>query len=250
MLIDTHCHLTKDDYQNLDDVIKDMDGIMITSGCNMKTNLEVVELVEKYDNVYGTLGIHPEDVDEFNEDDISFIEKNLNNPKIVAIGEIGLDYHWTIDNKDIQKDIFMSQLSLAEKYNKPVVIHSRDAIQDTYDILKKFNLKGSIHCFNSSVEMAKEFIKLGYKIGVSGTLTFKNSIRLQNVIKSLDINDIILETDSPYLSPEPFRGSINNPKNVYYTALKLSNLKNMDIKDILNITNSNAVKLFDLKHYK
>ncbi len=244
MLIDTHCHLSYSDYDNLDDVIKNMNGIMIASGCDDKTNKEVLELVNKYDNVYGTLGIHPENIDSINDDSLKFIEKNIMNPKIVAIGEIGLDYHYTKENKTLQKEVLESQLKLAQKYNKSVVIHSRDAIFDTYNILKKYNLKGSIHCFSSSLNMAKEFIKLGYKIGIGGVVTFKNSKKLQEIVKEIDIKDILLETDSPYLSPEPFRGKKNIPSNVYYVALKVSELKNMNIDEVINITSENAMNIF------
>lgn len=248
MLIDTHCHLSNNDYENLDEVIKSMDGIMIASGCDDKTNREVLELVSKYDNVYGTLGIHPEEIDNINESSFNFIEENLSNTKIVAIGEIGLDYYWVNDNKEKQIEIFERQLKIAEKYNKPIVVHSRDSIQDTYDILKKYKLKGTIHCFSSSLEMAREFIKLGYKIGVGGTVTFKNSKKLQEIVKELDLKDILLETDSPYLSPQPFRGKKNKPSNVYYVAQKISELKDIDIKEVLSITCTNAISIFDLNN--
>ena len=210
MLIDTHCHLSYEDYDNLEEILNNKDCIMIASGCDDKTNKDVLELVEKYDNVYGTLGIHPQEIDKITENSFKFIEDNLNNPKIVAIGEIGLDYYWVKDNIDKQKEVFEYQLNLATKYKKPIVVHSRDAIQDTYDIIKKYNLNGSIHCFSSSLEMAKEFIKLGYKIGGGGILTFKNSRKLQEIVKEID-------------------------------------LKNIDINEVLDILNSNALKEFDLK---
>ena len=246
MLIDTHCHLSSDDYNNLDEIINEFDGIMIASGCDLKTNKEVIELVNKYDNVYGTLGIHPEEIENFKESDLKFIEDNLNNKKIVGIGEIGLDYYWVKDNKEQQKELFIKQLDIAKKYNKAVIVHSREAIQDTYDILKKYNLKGSIHCFNSSLEMAREFIKIGYKIGVGGVLTFKNSRKLQEIVKDIDLKHILLETDSPYLTPEPYRGQKNKPSNVYYVALKLAELKNLSIEDIINQTWENALKEFSI----
>ena len=246
MLIDTHCHLSCDDYNNLDEIINEFDGIMIASGCDLKTNKEVIELVNKYDNVYGTLGIHPEEIENFKESDLKFIEDNLNNKKIVGIGEIGLDYYWVKDNKEQQKELFIKQLDIAKKYNKAVIVHSREAIQDTYDILKKYNLKGSIHCFNSGLEMAREFIKIGYKIGVGGVLTFKNSKKLQEIVKDIDLKDILLETDSPYLTPEPYRGQKNKPSNVYYVALKLAELKNLSIEDIINQTGENALKEFSI----
>lgn len=247
MLIDTHCHLSNNDYENLEEIIKNMNGIMIASGCDDETNIQVLELVKKYDNVYGTLGFHPQEINNITDESFKIIEDNINNPKIVAIGEIGLDYYWVKDNIEKQKEIFQYQLDLASKYNKPIVVHSRESIQDTYDILKKYNLKGSIHCFSSGLEMAKEFIKLGYKIGIGGTLTFKNSKKLQDIVKEIDLKDMLLETDSPYLSPEPFRGKKNNPSNVYFVALKIAELKGINIDEVLNKTNSNATQLFDLR---
>lgn len=246
MLVDTHCHLSYEEYENLDEIVNNMNGIMIVSGCNDKTNKEVLELISKYSNVYGTLGIHPEEIANITKESFKIIEENLNNPKIVAIGEIGLDYYWVKDNKQEQISLLKKQLDLAVKYNKPVVIHSRDSIGDIYEILKKYNLKGSIHCFSSSVEMAREFIKLGYKIGIGGVVTFKNSKKLQEVVKEIDIENILLETDSPYLTPEPYRGKKNYPTNTYYVALKIAQLKNIDINDIINITGNTAISLFDL----
>lgn len=244
MLIDTHCHLSYDDYENLNEIIKNMDGIMITSGCNDKTNKEVLDLIEKYPNVYGTLGIHPEEVTNITMDSFKIIEENINNPKIVAIGEIGLDYYWVKDNKEEQIKLFKKQLDLATKYNKPVVIHSRNSIEDTYDILKEYTLKGVIHCFSSSLEMAEKFIKLGYKIGIGGVVTFKNSLKLQNIVKNLDLKDILLETDSPYLSPEPYRGKQNKPSNVYFVAQKVAEIKNIPIVDVIESTGLNAMNIF------
>ena len=246
MLIDTHCHLSFDDYENLEEIIENMNGIMIASGCSDKTNKEVLELVEKYPNVYGTLGIHPEEINNLTSDSFKIIEDNINNPKIVAIGEIGLDYYWVRDNKEAQKQLFIKQLDLAKKYNKPVVIHSRESIQDTYNILKQYNLKGSIHCFSSSLEMAREFIKLGYKIGIGGVVTFKNSLKLQEIVKEIDLKDILLETDSPYLSPEPFRGKKNDPSKTICVAQKISELKNVKLEEVLRQTANNASSLFDL----
>lgn len=241
-MIDTHCHL--DNLENIDEIVNTFDGIIITSGYDDKSNLKVLELVSKYKNVYGTLGIHPEEAsDEYN---LNIIESNLLNPKIVAIGEIGLDYHYIKDNKIKQQQLFMKQLDLATKYSLPVIVHSRDSISDTYNILSKYKLKGSIHCFSSSIEMAQSFIKLGYKIGVGGVITFKNAKKLVNVINKIDIKDILIETDSPYLSPEPYRGKTNKPHNVYYVSKKISEIKNIEIKDVINITNQNAKNLFNI----
>lgn len=246
MIIDTHCHLSKDDYNNIDEIINEMNGIMITSGCDLKSNKEVIELISKYKNVYGTLGIHPECLSDDTYQSFKFIEDNLNNPKIVGVGEIGLDYHYDID-KVKQKELFIKQLDLAVKYNKPIVVHSRDSIQDTFDILKNYKLKGSIHAFSSSKEMAHEFIKLGYKIGVGGVVTFKNGKVLQDVVSNIDIKDILLETDSPYLSPEPFRGKKNVPSNTQYIASKIAQIKSMKYDDVIYLTTTTAINLFDLK---
>lgn len=245
MQIDTHCHLSYEDYDNLDEVVKNID-IAITSGTNDDTNKEVLDVVSKYNNIYGTLGIHPEDIDSISDNSFKFIEENLNNKKIVAIGEIGLDYYWFKDNKEEQKKLLRKQMEIAQKYNMPVVIHSRDAIEDTYEILKDYKVKGVIHCFSSSYEMAEKFIKLGYKIGIGGVVTFKNSKKLQDIVKRLDLNDILLETDSPYLSPEPLRGTKNVPYNTYYVAKKIAEIKNVSIEEVFSITSNNAINQFDL----
>lgn len=241
MLIDTHCHLSMSDI----DSINNMDGIMVTAGCDDETNKEVIELVNKYPNVYGVLGIHPEEIDKITDSSFKYIEDNLNNKKIVGIGEIGLDYYWRSDNKEEQKEVFEYQLKLAEKYKLPVIVHSRDAIQDTYDIIVKYKVKGIIHCFSSSLEMAREFIKIGFKIGIGGTVTFKNSLKLQEIVKVIDTKDITLETDSPYLSPEPFRGRKNEPKNTYLVAQKISDLKGENVDKIIDETYASALEIFD-----
>lgn len=241
MLVDTHCHLTKDDI----DSINNMDGIMVTAGCDDETNKEVIELVNKYPNVYGVLGIHPEEIDKITDSSFKYIEDNLSNKKIVGIGEIGLDYYWRSDNKEEQKEVFKRQLELAEKYKLPVIVHSRDAIQDTYDIIVRYKVKGIIHCFSSSLEMAREFIKIGFKIGIGGTVTFKNSLKLQEIVKVIDTKNMTLETDSPYLSPEPFRGRKNEPKNTYLVAQKISDLKCENVDKIIDETYASALEIFD-----
>lgn len=241
-MIDTHCHL--DEYENIDEIVSSFDGIIITSGYDDKSNLKVLEIVDKYKNVYGTLGIHPEEAS--NNYNLKIIEENIDNPKIVAIGEIGLDYHYTKDNMEKQKQLFMRQLDLANKYQKPIVVHSRDAILDTYNILSNYHLTGSIHCFSSSLEMALKFIDLGYKIGVGGVLTFKNGKKLREVVDGISLDDILLETDSPYMSPEPYRGLKNKPQSVCFVLKKLSELKEINQDEVLKITNDNARKIFNI----
>lgn len=249
MIIDTHCHLEKQYYDNIDEVIDRMkNNIIITSGVDYKTNVEVLEMCEKYDNVFGTLGYHPEEIEDFSLDSLKFLEDNINNPKIVAIGEIGLDYYYGKDDIEKQKEVFIVQLRLAAKYNKPVVVHSRDAIKDTYDILKE-ELKGNkciLHCYSSSLEMAKEFQKLGIKFGIGGVITFKNNKVLREVVEGLTLDNFILETDSPYLTPEPYRGHKNEPYNVNYVAKKIAELKNISIEEVISITTKTAISQFDL----
>ena len=240
-MIDTHCHI--DCIDNIEDIINNFDGIIITSGYDDKSNLKVIELVDRHDKVYGTLGIHPEEAN--NEYNMDIVTDNLDNPKIIGIGEIGLDYYYTKDNIDKQIELFKKQLDIAQKHNLPVVVHSRDAIEDTYNILKDYNLKGSIHCFSSSLEMARKFIKIGYKIGVGGVVTFKNGKKLREVVNGIDIKDILTETDSPYLSPEPNRGKENNPSNVYYVIKEISNIKGISEDEVKSITMKNAEDVFN-----
>lgn len=249
MYIDTHCHVLSEYYNNIEVIVKKCIENNVTkiivSGCDMKSNKEVLELVNKYDIIYGTLGFHPTELEDFKEEYFAFLIENINNKKIVGIGEIGLDYHYENTDKEKQKRIFNKQLEIAEKFNKPVVIHSRNAIQETYDMLSKYNLKGSIHCFSGSLEMAKLFIRLGYKIGVGGIITFKNAKNIIKVIENIDLSYILLETDSPYLSPEPYRGSKNDPSNIPIIAEKLASLKNVSIAEVARVTTSSAEEEFD-----
>ena len=214
MLVDTHCHLFKEYYDDIDSVIKNAidNGVkmVVVNGYNMNSNREVLKMVEKYNIVYGALGIQPEEVKDYHDDDLRFIEEHINDNKIVAVGEIGLDYHYNVDKK-LQKTVFKKQLEIAKKYNKPVIVHSRDAIQDTYDILKMFRIKGIMHCYSGSVDMAREFVKIGFLFGIGGICTFKNARKLIDVIKEIDLEYIVLETDSPYLAPVPYRGKRNEP---------------------------------------
>ena len=245
-MVDTHCHVFLEDYPDIDDVIKRMgNNIIIVSGVDDASNKEVLELCSRYDNVYGTLGIHPESASD--KYDLDFVSNHINDPKIVAVGEIGLDYYYTKDNRDAQIDLFCKQIEIAISNNKPIVVHSRDAISDTYDIIKKYGIgsKTDIHCFSSSLEMAREFIKLGCKLGIGGVLTFKNSSKLKEVVSGVDISNLLLETDSPYMTPVPFRGKRNEPYNIKYVAETISDIKGISLDDVLKITSENAYKLFD-----
>ncbi len=245
MFCDSHCHVFKEYYEDIDSVINNSleKGInrIIVAADNYKSSNEVLELINNYDNVFGCIGLHPENVlEEFNFD----IFNNLSD-KIIAIGEIGLDYHYGKDNKEKQIEIFKRQLDIAKRLNKPVVIHSRDATEDMINILKNYNLKGIIHSFSGSLETANIFLKMGYKLGINGVVTFKNC-NLKDVLIKLSPNDLVLETDSPYLTPEPFRGHQNDPSHIYEIALFVSNLYGISMEELANITNKNIKEIFDI----
>lgn len=247
MIIDTHCHVIDLEYDNIEAIINRFkDNIMIISGYDPLSNRNVVDIVKKYKNVYGTLGFHPSEVDKFNEDEFNYIKNNINNPKIVGIGEIGLDYHYGSNDKEKQIKMFKSLLDLAQSENISVVIHTRDAAQDTMNILKNYKLNIDIHCFSYSLEIARECIKRGYRLGIGGVLTFKNSKKLVEIVSSIPIENILLETDSPYLTPEPFRGKKNEPFYLSYVIDKISEIKKISIDEVKKITTKNAIEQFDL----
>lgn len=248
MIIDTHCHILNCEYDDIDSVIKRFNNnIIIISGYDSKSNREVMDIIGKYNNVYGTLGYHPSEVNSFNEEEYNFILKNLCNRKIVGIGEIGLDYYYGSDNKNNQIKMFKDLLDLAKEYDKPVVIHTRDAALDTMNILKDYNLRIDIHCFSYSLEIAYECIKRGYKLGIGGVLTFKNGKKLVDIVNRIPLSSILLETDSPYLTPEPFRGHKNEPYYLKYVIEKIAEIKNVSAYEVVKATTENAKSQFDLK---
>ena len=249
MFIDTHCHIFSEYYDDIDKVISEcrdnnIDKIIV-NGSNIKSNIEVMELANKYDIVYAAIGFHPTELDDFKEEYFRFLEENINNSKVVAIGEIGLDYHYDNTDKEKQIMVFRRQLDIANKYNKPIIVHSRDSIQDTYNILKQYKVKGSIHCFSGSVEMAREFIKLGYKLGIGGIITYKNAKTIKEVVRDIDLSYILLETDSPYLTPSPYRVESNSPKYIPLIAEAIADIKDVSIVDISRVTTANAEAIFD-----
>lgn len=194
-------------------------------------------------------GIHPEDANEYLESDIDFVEQVIKEKKIVAIGEIGLDYYWVQDNKEKQKELFISQIKLANKYDLPLIIHERDAMEDTYNILEEYdvNKSGVIHCFSGSVEMAKRFSKLGYYISLGGPITFKNARHSVDVVREIDLKFLLSETDSPFLTPVPFRGKKNSPAYVKYVVEKMSEIKNVSCEEVSNIIKKNYMELFNVE---
>ena len=245
MIIDTHCHLYKEYYDDLEELLKNMNQkhiYAINNGCDYKSNIEAIEISKTHKNIFAAIGIHPTEIND-NKEYIDFIKLNKNN--IVAIGEIGLDYYYDKSNKKEQIKLFEEQLDLAKELGLPVIIHNREATEDVLNILKNYNLKGIIHAFSGSYEIAIEFIKLGYKIGIGGIITFKNS-KLKNVVQNIDIKDMVLETDSPYLTPEPNRGKKNDPTNLEHIAKYIAEIKNIRYEDVINITSNTAIQLFDL----
>ncbi len=248
MFIDTHAHVFKEYYENIDDLILNAKNnnikIIINAGCDRTSNEEVINLSTKYDILYAAIGIHPESVLEYNNDDLNFIEKHIFDDKVIAIGEIGLDYSYSKDNKQKQIDLFERQLFIAQKYNIPVVVHSREATEDTINSLKKYKVRGVIHCFSGSLETARIYSKMGFYLGINGVITFKNC-NLKEVYKSIDINKILLETDSPYLTPVPYRGKQNSPSHIIDIANFVKDIYGVSLDELSKITNENAYSLFD-----
>lgn len=249
MLTDSHCHLSNEYYEEIELIInnalENKVNRYITSGYDQKSNEEIVVITNRYDNLYGTLGIHPHSALDYNESWLEYIKKNLDHKNIIAVGEIGLDYYYGKETKDEQIVLFHKMLKLAEERKKPVVIHSRDATEETINILKEYNLKGVIHSFSGSYETAQIYIKMGYILGINGTVTFKNS-KLIDVLKRLDLENIILETDCPYLTPEPNRGKKNEPKNILDIAKYLSKELKVPIEKIAEQTEKNIQRIFDI----
>ena len=250
MFTDTHCHIYQEYYENIDEIINKIKKAnishVINNGCDDKTNKEVLSMLGKYSGfMYGAIGIHPESVDTYTEEDMKYIEEHIHDDGVVAIGEIGLDYHYTKENREKQIELFERQLSLAETVNKPVIIHSRDATQDTIEVLKRHHVRGVMHAFNGSYETAMIYIKLGLLLGVGGVITFKNC-NLKDVIEKIDLSHIVLETDSPYLTPVPYRGERNDSSHIMDIAKFVSELKNVSLEELSKETNGNVKRCFDI----
>ena len=250
-MIDTHMHFNDDLlFASIDKYHREANNIGVNGflvvGYDIKSSKRAIEISKMYNDCFAIIGIHPSEVLKTTDDDYDWIENEATqNPKVVGIGEIGYDLHWDKSFIDKQEIAFRRQLDIASRNGKPIIVHSRDAIGDTYNILKDYKLRGSIHAFSGSVEMAHEFIKLGYMVGVGGVVTFKNAKNIKEVVKSVPLAYILLETDSPYLTPEPYRGEVNSSKNIPLIANKIAELKEVSNIDVLRVTSDNAERVFD-----
>ena len=249
MIIDTHCHIYNSEMENAEEIIKEAQKnniILILNGTDLESNEEALKLSEDYENVYAALGYFYTLADEITDEDILLLDNQLKKDKVIAVGEIGLDYYKGKENKDKQIELFEKMLTLAEKHELPIIVHSRKAMQDTYDILKKHNVVGSMHSYQGSVEMAKEFIKLGFYIGIGGTVTHTNNKKTRKMLNEIGIEHILLETDSPYLPPEEKRGEDNTPLNLKYIIKKIAEELNIEESEVIEITAENTKRLFKI----
>jgi TatD DNase family protein len=256
MLYDTHTHLNAEVYnEKMEETLKDAktQGIrfMNVVGFDRETNKRANELAKLYPNLYASAGLHPVDAHLFGEEDWVLLENYLKEDVTIAVGECGLDYYWHKDTKEIQKEVFLKQIELSKAYQKPLIIHTRDAIQDTYEMLKEASrdglLKGVMHSYSGSVEMAKRFLDLGLYISLAGPVTFKNAKEPKEVAKAVPLDRLLIETDCPYLTPHPYRGKENRPGHVKLVAEAIASLREESLETIGNMTTANAKRLFQIK---
>ena len=252
MYFDSHAHYNDEQFDtDREELLQAMPSnsvsYIINCGTDLSSSLFSIELANKYPFVYAAVGIHPEDVSK--NESLDEIKKLAQNEKVVAIGEIGLDYYWDTSTKEKQIEYFKNQLLLANELNLPVIIHDREAHQDTFNILKEIPVdkKGVLHCYSGSVEMAREFLKLGYYLGFGGSLTFKNAKNVVEVIKEVPEDRFLIETDCPYMTPVPFRGKRNNSMYLKYVVEKIAEIKEMTPKQVEELSENNAKRLFDIK---
>lgn len=255
MLFDTHVHLNADQFiEDVDTVISRARNEGVTNfvvvGFDEKTIKGAISLAEKYDFIYAAVGWHPVDAIDMTDEHVEWLEKLTNHPKVVALGEMGLDYYWDKSPKDVQKEVFRKQIRLAKKVNLPIIIHNRDAHEDIITILKEENaasIGGIMHCFSSSLEIAQECMKMNFFISFGGPVTFKNAKRPKEVATEIPLEKILIETDCPYLAPHPYRGKRNEPAYVKLVAETIAQLKGIDYEQVAQVTTANAKKIFRIK---
>ena len=254
MIFETHAHYDDEAFdEDRDTLLSSMQengiGYIVNVGASLKSTAESIRLAEKYPFVYAAVGVHPSETGELDEAGFLWLKEQCLLEKVVAVGEIGLDYYWEEPAHDIQKAWFARQLDLAREVNKPVIIHSRDAAKDTFDMLKEKHageLGGVIHCYSYSAEMALDYVKMGFYIGIGGVVTFKNGKKMKEVVEALPMERILLETDSPYLSPEPNRGKRNSSLNLPYVAQRVAEIKGISYDAVVEITSQNAKQMYYL----
>jgi len=255
MLIDSHAHLDDERFdQDRDEIIRNLNNygieLVINPGSDIPSSVKAVSLAKEYKNIYAAVGVHPHDVKTMDDTTLELLSSLANNEKVVAIGEIGLDYHYDNSPRDLQKKWFIEQIRLAKKLKLPIIIHEREASQDMYNILKQeadSSLTGVLHCYSGSLEMAREYLKMGFYISFAGPVTFKNSRVSKEVAKNIPLEKMLIETDSPYLSPEPKRGKRNEPLNVRYVAAVIAELRGISFDEVVDATSKNTKKLFFIK---
>lgn len=251
-MIDTHSHINSSEYkENFEEFLLDIKNNdvekVIIPGTEPSTFSEIIEYCEKYDMLCGAVGVHPEETDKFDSETEELIKQALKHKKIVAVGEIGLDYHYCDDTKELQKQLFRKQLQIAQNEGYPVIIHDREAHEDVYEILSEYNLKSVImHCFSGNAKFAEKCIEKGYYIATGGIVTFKNATDLKETVKITPLDKLLLETDAPYLTPVPFRGKLNTPAYLKYIAQEIAKIKNIDVNIIKEQTTINAERIFGL----
>lgn len=254
-IFDTHAHYDDDAFHTDREQLlchMNQEGIdkIVNIGCSMENSREIVEMVRNYDFLYGTVGVHPSDINELTDADMKELEQLSMEEKILAIGEIGLDYHYENVVKELQKKWFVEQLEVVKRRNLPVVIHSRDAAKDTLDLIKEHHngeTPGIIHCFSYGVEMAREYLNMGYYIGVGGVITFKNAKKLKEVVAYTPMERIVLETDAPYLAPVPYRGKRNCSLYLTHVAEEIAAIKDISAEEVCKITYQNAQDVYNLR---
>lgn len=250
-IFDSHAHydnpkFSEDCDETLKMVFENGVSAIINIGSDMENSHSSVELANKYQFIYSSVGVHPHSASEFCDDDLIVLEKLTKNEKVVAIGEIGLDYHYDFSPREIQKKVFISQLDLAKKLNKPIIVHSREATSDTLEVLKNYDLKGVVHCFSGSAETAKIYLDMGYYIGFTGVVTFDNAQKAQQAVESIPLERLLLETDCPYMAPVPFRGKRATSDMIKYIAQKIAEIKNVSPQYVIDITRKNTCDLFNI----
>lgn len=250
-IFDTHAHYDDDSFDEdrfelLDEVFKSGVCGIINCGCTVESSKKSIEFAEKYSQIYAAVGIHPQNAAEESEDALEQIEKIATQKKVVAIGEIGLDYHYDYTPKEMQLEWFEKQILLAKKLDLPVIVHDREAHADCLELILKHRPRGVMHCFSGSVETAKQLTDIGFYIGLGGSVTFKNAKKPQEVAASVDITRLLLETDCPYMTPVPFRGKRNNSALIAHTAEKIAELRGCTAQKIIDTATANAMKLFNI----